>query len=115
MLMGSPISNPHVLLCMMYKQQALDCLAGEQQRIGLARLFFRQPTFGVLDECTNAISVEAEEALYQHAAKLGITLITITQRAALLKYHAAGLLLLLPRMSCPAILDPLQWLQRVFS
>ena len=56
-----------------------------------ARLFFRQPTFGVLDECTNAISVEAEEGLYRHAAELGITLITITQRAALLKYHAAEL------------------------
>ena len=69
-------------------------VAGEQQRIGLARLFFRQPTFGVLDECTNAISVEAEEALYQHAADLGITLITVTQRAALLKYHAAGALAL---------------------
>ena len=97
MLMSSPVSNPNVLL--RHKQQALDWMAGEQQRIGLARLFFRQPTFGVLDECTNAISVEAEEALYQHAAKLGITLITITQRAALLKYHAAGLLLLLSCMS----------------
>ena len=67
------------------------CVAGEQQRIGLARLFFRKPIFGVLDECTNAISVEAEEALYRHAAELGITLVTITQRAALLKYHAAEL------------------------
>ena len=45
----------------------------------------------MLDECTNAISVEAEEALYEHAAKLHITLVTITQRAALLKHHAAEL------------------------
>ena len=65
--------------------------AGEQQRMGMARLFFRAPRFGVLDECTNAISVEAEEALYKHAAALGITLVTITQRAALLAHHSAEL------------------------
>lgn len=70
------------------------CLSGEQQRIGMARLFFHKPIFGVLDECTNATSVDVEEALYQYAQKLGITLITITQRAALLKYHHAELNLL---------------------
>ena len=59
--------------------------------MGMARLFFRSPKFGVLDECTNAISVDAEEALYHHAASLGITLITITQRAALLAHHSAEL------------------------
>ncbi|PSC69745.1 ABC transporter D family member 1 [Micractinium conductrix] len=60
---------------------------GEQQRLGMARLFFHRPMYGVLDECTNATSVDIEEALYQHAASLGITLITITQRTALVKYH----------------------------
>ena len=60
----------------------------------MARLFFHRPLFGVLDECTNATSLDVEEALYQHARSLGITLLTITQRAALLKYHDAELRLL---------------------
>lgn len=73
----------------------LVCLhAGEQQRIGMARLFFHSPKYGVLDECTNATSVDVEEHLYQYAAKLGITLVTITQRLALVKYHDAELRLL---------------------
>ncbi|EIE25187.1 hypothetical protein COCSUDRAFT_65142 [Coccomyxa subellipsoidea C-169] len=67
---------------------------GEQQRLGMARLFFQNPKFGVLDECTNATSVDVEEHLYRHAAELGITLITITQRAALLKYHSVELRLI---------------------
>ena len=60
---------------------------GEQQRIGMARLFFHKPIFGILDECTNATSVDVEEALYAHAVKLDITLVTITQRTALVQYH----------------------------
>ena len=59
-----------------------------------ARLFFHRPMFGVLDECTNATSVDVEEALYRHARALGITLLTITQRAALLRYHDSELRLL---------------------
>lgn len=64
---------------------------GEQQRLGMARLFFHKPRFGILDECTNATSVDVEEALYAHAAGLGITLVTITQRTALVKYHSREL------------------------
>ena len=67
---------------------------GEQQRLGMARLFYHRPAFCVLDECTNATSVDVEEALYRHAAALGITLVTITQRTALVKYHARELRLL---------------------
>jgi len=66
---------------------------GEQQRLGMARLFYHRPAFGVLDECTNATSVDVEAGLYEHAASLGITLVTVTQRAALLRHHSAELAL----------------------
>ena len=64
---------------------------GEQQRIGMARLFYHTPTFGVLDECTSAISVDIERKLYQEAAAREITCITISQRLALNEFHAQEL------------------------
>ncbi|KAJ1377343.1 P-loop containing nucleoside triphosphate hydrolase, partial [Sesbania bispinosa] len=52
---------------------------GEQQRLGMARLFFHKPKFGILDECTNATSVDVEEHLYGLAKKMGITVVTSSQ------------------------------------
>ena len=60
---------------------------GEQQRMGMARLFFHAPRFGILDECTSAVSVDVEERLYKGAAEKGITCITISQRLALEEFH----------------------------
>ena len=45
-----------------------------------ARLFYHKPRFAVLDQCTDAVSVDVEEALYDQARKLGVTIITISQR-----------------------------------
>ena len=60
---------------------------GEQQRLGMARLFFHCPTFAVLDQCTDAVSIDVEKRLYDSAAQLGVTIITVSQRPALTAYH----------------------------
>ncbi|KAF3444221.1 hypothetical protein FNV43_RR13911 [Rhamnella rubrinervis] len=64
---------------------------GEQQRLGMARLFFHMPKFGILDECTNATSVDVEEHLYRLAKNMGITVVTSSQRPALIPFHAEEL------------------------
>eukprot|EP01046_Picozoa_sp_COSAG06_P020285 COSAG06_NODE_1480_length_9321_cov_14.755042_6_plen_133_part_00 len=107
---------------------------GEQQRLGLARMYYHSPQFGagnrqtpflrchfddaendqftktglgqtwgklrnkalfaaVLDECTSAVSIDAEEVLYAEAAKQGVTTITISQRNTLPEFHTQHLCL----------------------
>lgn len=63
---------------------------GEQQRLGMAPSFFIAPKFGILDECTNATSIDVEEHLYRLAKEKGITFVTSSQRPALIRYHAMG-------------------------
>ncbi|KAL3527746.1 hypothetical protein ACH5RR_012402 [Cinchona calisaya] len=67
---------------------------GEQQRLGMARLFFHKPRFGILDECTNATSVDVEEHLYRLANDMGITVVTSSQRPALIPFHSLELRLI---------------------
>ena len=64
---------------------------GEQQRIGCARLFYHDPAYAVLDECTSAVSIDVEKKLYESAHARGITSITISQRLALEEFHSQEL------------------------
>ncbi|MBY3096129.1 type I secretion system permease/ATPase [Rhizobium laguerreae] len=61
---------------------------GQKQRIALARAFFGNPKFVVLDEPNSNLDTQGEAALARaliHAKKQGITTVTITQRPALLQ------------------------------
>ncbi|MBN9031773.1 MAG: type I secretion system permease/ATPase [Rhizobiales bacterium] len=61
---------------------------GQKQRIALARAFFGDPKFVVLDEPNSNLDTQGEAALARalmHAKKQGITTVTITQRPALLQ------------------------------
>lgn len=61
---------------------------GEQQRLALARLYYHQPKFAVLDECTSSISQELEQECYRYAIeKLNITVLSVCHRTTLWKFH----------------------------
>lgn len=51
-------------------------------------MLYHRPRFAVLDECTSAVSVDAEEELYRAAMSSGTTCLTVSQRMTLPKFHA---------------------------
>lgn len=60
---------------------------GVQQRIAMARLFYHKPRFAILDECTSSVSLEIEKVMYTHARHLDISLMTVSHRPSLWRYH----------------------------
>ncbi len=65
-----------------------DVLSGGlQQRVAMARLFYHKPKYAILDECTSSVTLEIEKVMYETAKKLGVTLMTVSHRRSLWKYH----------------------------
>lgn len=60
---------------------------GEQQRLSIARMLLRRPTYAVLDESTSAIDVDVEARLYATFRQRGITVISVGHRPSLRAYH----------------------------
>ncbi|MCJ1404323.1 hypothetical protein MMC11_007548 [Xylographa trunciseda] len=64
---------------------------GEKQRMAMARLIYHEPRYAFVDEGTSAVSSDVEGLLYEHCKEKKITLITISTRASLKKYHTFNL------------------------
>lgn len=42
----------------------------------MARLFYHEPKYAILDECTSAVDFEIERIMFEYATERGITLLT---------------------------------------
>jgi len=64
-----------------------DLSPGQKQKLAFARLFFHQPRFVVLDECTNGISPDVEQSLYDRCTTLELGVFSISHKIELKEFH----------------------------
>jgi len=64
-----------------------DLSPGQKQKIAFARLFYHRPAFVVLDECTNGISPDVEQDLYNRCTKLNLAIFSISHKIELKEFH----------------------------
>jgi hypothetical protein len=75
--------------------------------------------YAVLDEATSLVPTEVEGMMMDHATELGITLLTVSHRPSLWKYHAmilhydglGGYVLYVPLIHCVCVTLSAYWLQ----
>ncbi|KAI3609942.1 Efflux ABC transporter, permease/ATP-binding protein, partial (plasmid) [Cupriavidus necator H850] len=60
---------------------------GEQQRLTIGRVLLAKPRYAMLDEATSALDIGNEEGLYLQLAGMSTTLVSVSHRPTLLKYH----------------------------
>ncbi|MEK6259965.1 MAG: ABC transporter ATP-binding protein/permease [Planctomycetota bacterium] len=60
---------------------------GEQQRVAFARVLLAKPRYVILDEATSALDSQNEESLYQQLHDSDATLISVSHRLNIVKYH----------------------------
>lgn len=87
-LRGRQAPDSHPLAGFDVEAEWNDVLSiGNQQRIAAARLFYHRPQYAILDECTSSLTPDAEKIMYDEAKRLGITLMTVSHRRSLWRYH----------------------------
>lgn len=60
---------------------------GEQQRLAIARVLLRKPSYVILDEATSALDAENEQRLYELLQGTGATLVSVAHRRHLARFH----------------------------
>ena len=60
---------------------------GEKQMLAMARCYYHCPKYAILDECSSQVSIEMDARMYEKAKEMNITLITVSHRKTVWKYH----------------------------
>jgi putative ATP-binding cassette transporter len=61
---------------------------GERQRLAFARVLLKNPLCALLDEATSALDRENESLLYEKLRATPATIVSVSHRPSLIKYHS---------------------------